>query len=421
MNNIYITSENKFKSILVSINYLVDVKKEEISYFSVLSSILGKSCKKYSSQKMIEKHLLKLYGAVFDINVQKVGDLYNIEFRIEFVNKKFLPNNVDLFERCLKFLNEIIYNPVMDNNRFTGDIIEREKNVILDRVLQRKDDKIYYGMVKADEAIFENEVAGAYVYGDENIIPNITNEDLIYAYNRLLNDSSIQVLVTGNLEGYDNIHEGFKKIFGDKLFGKYNIKNFKVNKNDNMQEKKNVRETLEEIDSTQSILSFAFRVINPKLEDYYSLTVYNAILGGTPSSKLFQNFREKESLAYVVTSRYYRFKNVVIISSAISRKNYEKAKQVILKQVEDIKNGKITTQEFEAAKQSILSNMIEWMDSKLYISKLYYSNLASFKRDDVTIEDMYNKFKSLTLDDIVTVSNKVKLEEIVMLGGKMDV
>ena len=36
-------------------------------------------------------YLYKLYGAIFDVNVQKIGDLYSVEFRIEFVNKKYLP------------------------------------------------------------------------------------------------------------------------------------------------------------------------------------------------------------------------------------------------------------------------------------------------------------------------------------------
>ena len=169
------------------------------------------------------------------------------------------------------------------------------------------------------------------------------------------------------------------------------------------------------------MLSFALRVDGALDNDYYALTLYNAILGGTPSSKLFRNFREKESLAYIVTSRYYRFKNVVIITSAISRENYEKSVEVIKKQINDIVLGDVTKEEFEAAKQSVLSNIIEWMDSKLYISKLYYSNKVSFKKSDITIEQMYDKFKDLTLEDIINVSKKIKLQDIIFLGGRQDV
>ena len=333
MNNIIITNNNKFKSILVSINFLVDVSRDEISYFSLLSSILGKSSKKYNTQKLIEQYLLNLYGAVFDVTVQKMGDLYNIEFKIEFINKKFLPNNVDLFKDCLNFLYQIIYNPNIVNNKFPDELINREKKAVLDKVLQRKDDKLYYGMVKSDEVIFENEVAGAYVYGNEEIIKNIKNEELINTYNRLINDSAIEVLVTGNLDSYDNIEGMFKDIFKDKLNSKYDVINLKEDKNENVKIREKVRETVEELDSTQSVLSFALRVDGALDNDYYALTLYNAILGGTPSSKLFRNFREKESLAYIVTSRYYRFKNVVIITSAISRENYEKSVEVIKKQI----------------------------------------------------------------------------------------
>ena len=75
MNKIYVNGSNKFKSTLVSINYLLDVNKEEISYFSVLASLLGKYTKRFKSPKEIEKHLMGLYNAIFDINTQKVGDI----------------------------------------------------------------------------------------------------------------------------------------------------------------------------------------------------------------------------------------------------------------------------------------------------------------------------------------------------------
>lgn len=417
MNKIYVNGSNKFKSTLVSINYLLDVNKEEISYFSVLASLLGKYTKRFKSPKEIEKHLMGLYNAIFDINTQKVGDLYNIEFRIEFVNKRFLPDNVDLFDDCLEFLKEVIYNP---NLEFEECALEREKKAILDKINQRKDDKLYYGMIKSEEMIFENEVAGMYVYGDENVVKNIDASIIKKSYEKLINDSAIQVVITGNLEEYTDVEKKVENVFGQKLDSKYKIEDLIVNKNDNKMAKTIVRESVEEIESTQSVLALALRVVNPSEEDYYVLTLYNAILGGTPSSKLFQNFREKESLAYMVNSRYYRFKSVIIISSAISRKNYEKAISVIKKQIKDIEEGNISKEEFEASKQSVLSNITQWMDSKISMSKLFYSNLIHFKSCSVTLNDMYEKFKNINVDDIARIAKKIKLEEIILLGGELD-
>ena len=222
------------------------------------------------------------------------------------------------------------------------------------------------------------------------------------------------------MEEYTDVEKKVESVFGQKLDSKYKIEDLIVNKNDNKMAKTSVRESVEEIESTQSVLALALRVVNPSEEDYYVLTLYNAILGGTPSSKLFQNFREKESLAYMVSSRYYRFKSVIIISSAISRKNYEKAISVIKKQIKDIEEGNISKEEFEASKQSVLSNITQWMDSKISMSKLFYSNLIHFKSRNVTLNDMYEKFKNINIDDITRIAKKIKLEEIILLGGELD-
>lgn len=54
MNKIYVNGSNKFKSTLVSINYLLDVNKEEISYFSVLASLLGNIRRDLNRQKKLK-------------------------------------------------------------------------------------------------------------------------------------------------------------------------------------------------------------------------------------------------------------------------------------------------------------------------------------------------------------------------------
>ena len=56
----------------------------------------------------------------------------------------------------------------------------------------------------------------------------------------------------------------------------------------------------------------------------FDVMIYNSIFGGSANSKLFQNVREKASLAYTASSSYYRFKNNIFINCGIEIKNYEK-------------------------------------------------------------------------------------------------
>ena len=83
--------------------------------------------------------------------------------------------------------------------------------------------------------------------------------------------------------------------------------------------------------------------------------MYNSIFGGSANSKLFKMLGKRHNLAYVASSNYYRFKNIVIVNSGIEISNYEKALELIKKQIEEMKEGKFTEEEIENGKKRIIA------------------------------------------------------------------
>lgn len=416
MSNIYKINNEKFKSIYFSVNFTMPVNQKQISENSLLSAILGKSCDKYKTQKEMQKYLYSLYGANFDVGIERFGDLYNIEFRCECINKEFLPGKEDVVNEVLEFLYNIIYKPDIKNNTFNKEIIQREKEFVLNKIREVKDDKLRYGVRKMEELMCKNEPFSIYVYGDEEDILKITEEDLYKRYKEVINNSAITVIVSGNLSGYDDIETRINNIFGNKLTSNLDYKELICDK----KEKHQKEEIIESQETTQSVLTYGLRIKNINSNDFYKLSVYNALLGGTPSSKLFQNFREKESLAYTVRSRYYRFKDIIIIYAGIQKENYEKAKKVLENEINLIKEGKVTDEEFNASKQSIISNLKEWNDSKIALSKMFISNMFATKSNTLELEDMINNMNKVTKQDVIDIANNIAIEKIFFLGGDIN-
>lgn len=420
MLNIYKVNNSKFKSIYLSINYSMPVNTKDIASNAVLSSIISKSSNKYKTQQEIEEYLSSLYGASFDTNVELYGDVYNIEFRVEFVNKKFLPSNEDVLQDILSFLNNIIYNPIFENVKLDLDFLEREKSFILDKIKARKDDKIRYAISRTEEIMCMGEPMSASVYGFENDVKSVTSEDIYNRYVDVIEKSCITVAISGNLEGYNNIDSVIKDVFGDKLSSNLDYEKLVADTRNYNQDFKEIQEIEEKQDTNQSVITFGLRVKDATPKDYYILNVYNAVLGSTPSSKLFQIFREKESLAYTVRSKFYRFKNILLIFAGIEKKNYEKSKRVVFNILEDMKDLNITDEEFYASKQSLISDILEWNDSKVALSKMHISNLIATKKDNITLEEMVNMIKIINKEDLRDIASKIVVEKIYLLGGEAD-
>lgn len=420
MSNIYKINDEKFKSIYLSYNFIMPVNRVQNSENAVLGSVLGKACDKYRSQKEIEEYLYSLYGADFNVNIEKLGDLYNIEFRIEFLNKEFLPNNTDISKQCIKFLYEIIYKPYLINGEFDEGIVLREKETILNRIKERKDDKLRYSVQKMEELLCPNEAFGMNLYGDEEIVNKITSKDLYKRYKEVTSNSYIMILLSGNLKGYENLENEIKEVFNENLNNDIllNSLNYNTSLNEISNKTEEVKETQ---DTAQSVLSIGMRIKDFDVSEYFAFNVYNTILGSTPSSKLFQNVREKASLAYTVRSRYYRFKPILVIYAGIQFENYKKAKALILEQIEDMKKGNISSIEFESAKESLLADLLEWNDSKIAIAKMKMSNAIAFGNDEMSIEKMRACIRKVTIDDVVKVAQKVEMEKVFLLGGEQNV
>ena len=145
----------------------------------------------------------------------------------------------------------------------------------------------------------------------------------------------------------------------------------------------------------------------------YKAMIYNSILGGSANSKLFQNVREKASLAYVASSMYVRYKSNIFILAGIEIENFEKAIDIIKKQLEDMKNGDFTEEDLENAKKGIISQ-INTIDDEQDTQIIYFFG-QEITNSNVGIEEYKNNILNVTKEDVIKIASKIKINTIYFL------
>ena len=171
------------------------------------------------------------------------------------------------------------------------------------------------------------------------------------------------------------------------------------------------------MDVTQGKLAMGFLTnTTPHDSDYGALIVFNSIYGAGAHSKLFNNVREKLSLAYYASSQLERYKGLLIVNAGIEFENFKKAYDESLTQLEEIKKGNISELEFTSSIQSIINSYNSLYDDQRQIQNFYLGeHITGANRD---IEKAKEQILNVRVEDVVKIANKLVLDTVYFLKGK---
>ena len=202
------------------------------------------------------------------------------------------------------------------------------------------------------------------------------------------------------------------KDINDNLKGKNFIKEKCELKNYELSKCESVTEKIMEEENNQSNLLMFYKFLNlTNYEREYVMDIFNRILGSPFSSKLFQNVREKNSMAYSISSYVYLKQSILIIDGGISSENYDKVVELVKEQIEEIKKGNITDKELNIATENALISYERMLDSQNGSLLNLEGEVLYNEKTDV------DKIKNVSKDDIVKLANKLDLDVVFLLKG----
>ena len=403
---------NKFKTNLYAIFLAMPLDRETVTKNALLAAILRRGTSNIQSQDQISKKLEEMYGASFDCGIEKTGDNHIMKFYLEALNEKFLPTKEELTKQCIDLLFDIILNPLVENNGFKSEYVESEKKNLKQIIESKIDDKRRYSFERCVEEMFKNEPYGLYRYGYVEDLESITPESLYQYYTQMINECKIDIFASGEIEQEEinNIITSNKEIVKLK---ERNAKYVPYREQVTPKHIKDVNVVEEHKQVGQGNLVIGLSA-NSNIENArYITSVYNTILGGGANSKLFQNVREKESLAYTAGSTYRRQKDAIFIRCGIEISNYEKALKTIEKQIEDIKNGEFTDEDVNNSKELLISTIRSISAEQDTEITYYYGQELSEKF--VSLDEYLQKINKVKREDIEEVAKDIEVNTVYFL------
>lgn len=360
---------DKFKSDCLSVSLLTQLSRDTVSKNALIPRVLARGTTAHPDMNSISVACDELYGAKVLPVVRKKGEILALGFYAGFIADRFTPKGERLLEPVTRLLGEMLLSPATRGGLFRRDYVESEKQKLLDDIRARVNDKRDYAAYRMVQEMCACEEYGCDEMGDEVGAESVGYVDLTRHYHDLLLTCPIEIFYCGAASP-ERTAQALRDALATLPRGEIDYDlgtDIRMNTvNDRP------REVTEELAVTQGKLVLGFRMGECMEDpDFAAMRVFNALYGGSVTSKLFMNVREKLSLCYYASSGVDRMKGVMIVSSGIEFDKFDDARSEILAQLDAVKGGDFTDEELESARRAMASDLRSMTDSPGALEDFY--------------------------------------------------
>ena len=399
-----------FKTDCSFITFTIPLIKKDATKNALLAYILMRGTQNYPDQYELNKALDNNYGSTLSVSFDKVGDNVSLRFNMESIANRYALDGENVLKTSLEILFDLAFNPLRKDGMLSEDFITLEKEHLIKILKSEKDNKDSYAYKRALSETFLGDGFGVNLYGYEDDVQNIDIKELTEYYDWIVNNSRIDIAFSG-----DSDIDTLKNI----IFSNEKINNLVPRKSplilstEAEQKVEKANEITDKMDVVQGKLVLGMITQIEDRNIRFIGQVYNAILGGTANSFLFQNVREKNGMAYSIGSNFVKLKKAVFIRCGIEIENYLKALELIYTQLDYMKNGDFTEEDIENAKIYLISNLDSISEEQ--VSEMFFYLGQDFTNENLTIEQYKEGIRSVDKDDLMRFANSLSLKTIYLL------
>lgn len=403
-------NSNKFKTNCIKVDFYLPIG-EHLAAQNVLTSLMGHTSAKYDTFTSFNAKVESLYGADFETGIATIGEKVRIRFSVEIPDDRFSLDGNSIAEESVDFLVDIIKNPHCENGEFDKTATEREVRFTLENIEAEKNDKRSYAVSRLRQLMCQGEPYGIDREKLEEDVKNLNGKKLYNAYADMLKSSTIVITACGGLS------EEMLKAKFTEFVNSINERNPQKIETVFIKNAEKIRYFKDEMDVNQAKLVIGLRSgMENENDDYFAFRVMTDIFGGGPYSRLFLNVREKMSLCYYCGARLLREKGIIFIQSGIEEENYEKALSEIFNQIDVMKNGEFTDEDFESSIKALSDAFKGVEDSPVAVCTFYSSQV--FDDEIVSGKEYAEKICAVTREQVTECAKRISIDSVYLLAGE---
>ncbi|MEI6529504.1 MAG: pitrilysin family protein [Candidatus Falkowbacteria bacterium] len=326
--------------------------------------------------------------------MDSLGGEYNAFTSKEYTGYFFKVANNKL-GKALDIMGDMLFNSLFDPEE-----IEREKGVIIEELNMYEDNPQMHIEDVFEDCLYGDTPAGWETIGTKENIRSFKREDLIKYLETQYGTKSVYIVIAGAIKPKD------KKLVA-KIFT-----NFKSNKQEAkkavIENQKTPQLKISSKKTDQIALSLGVRTFPIDHPDELKAKLLSIVLGGSMSSRLFINLRERNGLAYYVrtSTEFYSDSGYLTTQAGVPSIKTEAAIKIILEEYKRISEELIPLKELKRAKDLLQGKILLQMEASDNLAN-WYARQAMYRRQVMTPGDLIKKVKKITPDELLVVARQI--------------
>ena len=399
--------DKNIRTIDLSLIFPTIAKDEDVSNYEIMVSLLNTCSHAYPNEKDFSVEVSKRLILYYHASLRYIGENLYIRFDMSIPESKITPEYS--IEDALKFFKETIYCPYANDDSFNENAFEREREYILARINDSKAHSIYYqSFTKFTKLVDPNEEIFLSVDSNLKYAENASAKRSYELYKEVILENDPLIYLFGNYEDSE-IKPLLAKYFPAKkdfitIPLKYE-KIFHPLKHDYIEETSKFNQTA---------LFMLYDVSNYNSNEKEYLSLIGNILGQSENDLIFKQLRLYNNLVYSSDVTKYTYNGLILVETHLNYTSVNQAMELIKETFSSLKDKKFLQECINRLLKGLEVDMLRKEDSK-------YGKLVIKIDDDLkfrTIEYIYDCYKKMNIDDILSFIERIELNTIYVLRGE---